>query len=136
MIAYTNIEYTLPATGTHSFKEVLLEGIKPLIVIAVFLLIGCLISKKISKKAIRFNTILYSILLITYVTTAFLKAYKKINIPPHNILKDMCTLQFDLFIVVIVWIIPFIYSILLLAKWGDTKIKEKKDKVKENKNEL
>ena len=131
---------TVMPIGTHSLKNILKvifigEWIESLLLV-IFLIVGILVSKKISKKTYKVNIVFYSIVVMTYIVLNILKGFKMFNMPPHNLLKDFCTVTYDIAIFAFVTIVPFFYTILILAKWGDKYFNEKKQKIKENKNEL
>ena len=122
--------------GRHSIEEVILDGIIPLLILVFFGIAGIMVSKKTSKKTYRTTVVFYCVLLIAYIVTTVLKGYKMLNMPPHNMLKDLCSMEYDIIGLFCVWFIPLIYTIILLAGWRDLKDKEKKQKIKENKDEL
>ena len=122
--------------GRHSIEEVILDGIIPLLILVFFGIAGIMVSKKTSKKTYRTTVVFYCVLLIAYIVTTVLKGYKMLNMPPHNMLKDLCSMEYDIIGLFCVLFIPLIYTIILLAGWRDLKDKEKKQKIKENKDEL
>ena len=112
--------------GTHQFAVVFFKSFYRLILFMILYFISFLITKKINKKFFKFNNILYLILIIIYLTITTIKAYILSNLPPHNLLKDLCGLKFDIIQIILSYYVPIIYTIILSAKIIDEKIKKRK----------
>ena len=125
--------------GTHKFLDVLLNSFRSgfLIGFIVLFFITFFISKKISKKAFNRNNLIYGLLFFIYLIISLIKAYTLSNLPPHDLSKDLCGLRYDAIKVTSIFHIPLIYTLIILAKYGDKRIKDKKQNKKEEiKNEL
>ena len=125
--------------GTHKFSDILIQSFtgRDKIFFVILFLICFFISKKLGKKVFKINNVLFLILFITYGIISFIKAYYVSKLPPHNILKDFCGLKFDIVATVVIFILPLIYTLILLVIPLDRKIKNKKhSENEENKNEL
>ena len=114
--------------ATHDMLDVFYNSfkIKKLILFSVLFFIGFAISKKINKKTFKLNNILYLLLGIFYIIISIIKAYILSKIPPHDLGKDFCGIGYSIIQTIIMYHIPIIYTIILLAILGDKKIKDKK----------
>lgn len=114
--------------GTHDMLEVFCESFKlvRLILFVVLFFIGFAISKKISKKAFNLNNKIYLLLGIFYLIISVIKAYVLSNLPPHDLGKDLCGMGYSFIQMISAYHIPIIYTIIMLAKVIDKKIKDKR----------
>ena len=114
--------------GTHNFLDVFCNDFKILGVFNFFILffVGVFISRKISKKMFKLSKVMYLLLTIFYVIMSLVKAYILSKMPPHDLGKDLCGLGYSFIQIISVYHIPIIYTIIVLAKLMDKKIKDKR----------
>lgn len=113
--------------GTHQFINEFLNSFLFLKLFIISFIVNFFISKKISKKTFKFNNICYLLLTISYLIVSIIQAYTISKLPPHNLLKDMCGLNYTIIQIVIAYHTPIIYTILLFAKLIDKNLKKKKE---------
>ena len=68
-----------------------------------------------SKKAFIVNNITYLVLTIVYFIISFIKAYTISNLPPHDLRKDLCGLEYSIMQMIITYHIPIIYTIIIFV---------------------
>ena len=116
--------------GTHDGLEVFVDSFKSvgLILFTILFFIGFAISKKMSKKTFSVNNTIYLLLGIFYLIISIIKAYILSNLPPHDLGKDFCGIGYSLIQTIIMYHIPIIYTIMLLAMLADKKKDKRRDK--------
>lgn len=132
-----NFDSSINFYGTHKFTNILEKSFtsESLIVLIILFIICFFISKQLSKKTFKINNLIFLGLLIVYIILSVIKAYNLSKLPPHNLLKDMCGVKFDIVIIVESLFVPVLYTIIILAKLGNKIIKGNHKKNKENKGE-
>lgn len=114
--------------GTHKMLDVFLNSFKSINFFIILFIICYIISKKASKKAFKCNNIIFLVLTIFYIIISFIKAYVLSNLPPHDLRKDLCGLEYSIIQTIVTYHIPIIYTIIIFANTIDEKIKLKKFK--------
>ena len=123
-----NFELVEKTYGTHRFIDVFFNDFKLFKLVNFLLLffIGVFISRKISKKSFKINKKMYLFLGIFYLIISIIKAYILSKLPPHDLEKDFCGIGYSIIQAIIMYHIPIIYTIIILAILGDKKIKDKR----------
>ena len=114
--------------GTHNFADVLINSVtsRLLVIFVVTYIITLFIAKKISKKTLKINSIIYLFLLLIYIVFSVIEAFAISKLPPHDLLKDLCGHKYEIIKIISIIHIPLLNTFILLAKLGDTITKEKK----------
>lgn len=114
--------------GTHDMLKVFLDSFKfqKILIFLGLLFIGNIISKRISEKSFKLNKRIYLGLGILYICISFIKAYVLSKIPLHDLGKDLCGIGYSFIQMISVYHIPIIYTIIILARLIDKKIKDKR----------
>ena len=115
--------------GTHNFTDVLIKSLTSwhLIFFILTYITTIFISKKISKKTFKINNIIYLFLFFVYIIFSVIKASAISKLPPHDLLKDLCGLKYDIVKTVSIMYIPLLNIVILLAKLGDKRKKSIKE---------
>lgn len=114
--------------GTHDILEVFYNSfdLKKIIIFLMLFFVGNIIGKIISKKCFLVNKRMYLFLGVFYLIISMIKAYILSKIPPHDLGKDLCGIGYSFIQMISVYHIPIIYTIIILARLIDKKIKDKR----------
>ena len=111
--------------GTHEWTDVFFSSFARMHIFIVLFIIGLFISKKLTKKDFIVTNTVYLSLFVFYIIISIIKANALSSLPSHDLLKDLCGLNYELIQIALQIPIPAFYTIALCIKRIIKQLKEK-----------